>query len=326
MCLVKVVMIISYIYYSLFMITLVLAEKQTSHECKEVRCDENGPPIRFPFRLKGKQPSHCGYDPGFDLSCTTHSNQTLLHLPNLHLKLHVTQIDYKKQSLKAYNPYCIHKHNLKFLNLSNSPFNSDDSMLLKCSFNESDYYGHMYSSPIPCLSDSKYFVYAIDTYSNNIWGDIVGCSRMYNNLQVPPTIFHSIKMEEVVRIYLWWSKPDCKYCESKGKKCTLIKRPNSNNATQCSKDTMKEEGEDLRIYIDEGGDGKIAKKLAIVGLQCIQWHPIDRPTMKVVVQMLEGNEELSMPPNPFSSTNPSKQNTKMPKRLMTTMELETIAE
>ncbi|XP_060973830.1 rust resistance kinase Lr10-like [Cannabis sativa] len=617
MCLVKVVMIISYIYYSLFMITLVLAETQTSHECKEVRCDENGPPIRFPFRLKGKQPSHCGYDPGFDLSCT-HSNQTLLHLPNLHLKLHVTKIDYEEQSLKAYNPYCIQKHNLKFLNLSNSPFfslYSGDSMLLKCSFNESDYYGHMYSSPIPCLSDSsKYFVYAIGTYSN-IWGDIVGCSRMYNNLQVPPTIFHSIKMEEVVRIYLWWSKPDCKYCESKGKKCTLIKRPNSNNATQCSKDTMKgvlfqvslmtsgsfaiilgflatfyvchlgknkrqnglriekfledyiafkpsrytyadvrnitsefkdklgegaygevfkgklsndisvavkilnrvskengedfinevatigqihhinvvrlvgycadgfrralvyeflpndsldkyisvrgstddinicslsweklldivtgtakgieylhqgcdkrilhfdikpqnilldhnfkpkiadfglaklcskdqsivsmstargtigyiapevfsrnfgnvsyksdvysfgmllleivggrrsnntneiyypewifnllEEGEDLRIYIDEGGDGKIAKKLAIVGLQCIQWHPIDRPTMKVVVQMLEGNEELSMPPNPFSSTNPSKQNTKMPKRLMTTMELETIAE
>ncbi|XP_062079022.1 rust resistance kinase Lr10-like [Humulus lupulus] len=86
------------------------------------------------------------------------------------------------------------------------------------------------------------------------------------------------------------------------------------------------EGRDLRIYIDEVGDGMIAKKLAIIGLQCIQWHPIDRPTMKVVVQMLEGNEELSMPPNPFSTSDSSKTNTKMPKRFMTTLELETIAE
>ncbi|MCH89359.1 receptor-like kinase, partial [Trifolium medium] len=40
----------------------------------------------------------------------------------------------------------------------------------------------------------------------------------------------------------------------------------------------------------------------IVGLWCIQWHPANRPTMKAVVQMLEGNsEKLEMPPNPFAS-------------------------
>ncbi|XP_062081312.1 rust resistance kinase Lr10-like [Humulus lupulus] len=90
---------------------------------------------------------------------------------------------------------------------------------------------------------------------------------------------------------------------------------------------LLEEGEDLRVYINsEEGDDKIPKKLAIVGLRCIQWHPTDRPTMKDVIQMLEGNEELSIPPNPFSSTNSSKLYTKMPNRIMANLELETIAE
>ncbi|BFG34879.1 hypothetical protein CerSpe_211530 [Prunus speciosa] len=67
---------------------------------------------------------------------------------------------------------------------------------------------------------------------------------------------------------------------------------------------LLEQGNDLRIHIgDDEGDVAIARKLAIVGLWCIQWHPIDRPSMKVVVQMLEREgENLAMPPNPFAST------------------------
>ncbi|EYU40244.1 hypothetical protein MIMGU_mgv1a019217mg, partial [Erythranthe guttata] len=54
--------------------------------------------------------------------------------------------------------------------------------------------------------------------------------------------------------------------------------------------------------IDEEGNS-IARKLSIVGLWCIQWCPTDRPSMKVVVQMLEGdNGDLTMPPNPFPAT------------------------
>ncbi|KAL9167305.1 hypothetical protein ABFS82_05G087200 [Erythranthe guttata] len=54
--------------------------------------------------------------------------------------------------------------------------------------------------------------------------------------------------------------------------------------------------------IDEEGS-IIARKLSIVGLWCIQWYPTDRPSMKVVVQMLEGdNGDLTMPSNPFPAT------------------------
>ncbi|KAI9391681.1 hypothetical protein POPTR_007G125100v4 [Populus trichocarpa] len=74
---------------------------------------------------------------------------------------------------------------------------------------------------------------------------------------------------------------------------------------------LLEEGEDLRLHIEEEGDAEIAKKLAIVGLWCIQWNPVDRPSMKTVVQMLEGRgDRLSTPPNPLSSTAPKRPNTR----------------
>ncbi|XP_028774278.1 rust resistance kinase Lr10-like [Neltuma alba] len=66
--------------------------------------------------------------------------------------------------------------------------------------------------------------------------------------------------------------------------------------------SILEEREDVRIHIEEEGDGKIARMLGIVGLWCIQWHPVDRPSMQAVVQMLEGEEDkLPIPPNPFNS-------------------------
>src|ERR1044072_9142530 len=36
-------------------------------------------------------------------------------------------------------------------------------------------------------------------------------------------------------------------------------------------------------------DAKIARKLATVGLWCIQWHAMDRPSMQMVVQMFDGD-------------------------------------
>ncbi|XP_057470430.1 rust resistance kinase Lr10-like [Actinidia eriantha] len=65
-------------------------------------------------------------------------------------------------------------------------------------------------------------------------------------------------------------------------------------------------GEENGIEIEEDEDAKIVKKLTIVGLWCIQWYPGGRPSMKVVVQMLEGDgSTLAMPPSPFSNTNAS---------------------
>ncbi|XP_019417901.1 PREDICTED: rust resistance kinase Lr10-like isoform X2 [Lupinus angustifolius] len=65
---------------------------------------------------------------------------------------------------------------------------------------------------------------------------------------------------------------------------------------------LLEEGDEMRVHIDDEGDAKIARKLAIVGLCCIQWHAAHRPSMQMVIQMLEGTEDrLQVPPNPFAS-------------------------
>ncbi|KAG8367235.1 hypothetical protein BUALT_Bualt16G0051500 [Buddleja alternifolia] len=74
-------------------------------------------------------------------------------------------------------------------------------------------------------------------------------------------------------------------------------------------------GEDLCRHFEEGEDGNIAMKLTIVGLWCIQWYPTDRPSMKAVVQMLEGDgDNLTTPPNPFPATNATNFIARIPER------------
>ncbi|KAK6925970.1 Protein kinase domain [Dillenia turbinata] len=59
---------------------------------------------------------------------------------------------------------------------------------------------------------------------------------------------------------------------------------------------------ELGIQIKNDRHAQIAKKLTIVGLWCIQWYPVDRPSMRVVVKMLEGEGDgMIVPPNPFGS-------------------------
>jgi len=78
--------------------------------------------------------------------------------------------------------------------------------------------------------------------------------------------------------------------------------------------------------VENDGDAKIAKKLAIVGLWCIQWHPINRPSMKAVVQMLEREvDKLTMTPNLFIPVGPKKINANIPTKRLN-FELEVIPE
>ena len=59
------------------------------------RCSDQGPAIRFPFRLQD-QPENCGY-PGFELSCTE-KNQTIIDLPSS-VKLSVKKINYRSREI-----------------------------------------------------------------------------------------------------------------------------------------------------------------------------------------------------------------------------------
>ncbi|CAI8605635.1 unnamed protein product [Vicia faba] len=63
------------------------------------------------------------------------------------------------------------------------------------------------------------------------------------------------------------------------------------------------EGKDMQVKIEGVENDIILKKLAIIGLWCIQWHAINRPSIKLVLRMLEAldEENLVVPPNPINS-------------------------
>ncbi|WZZ24792.1 hypothetical protein YC2023_008193 [Brassica napus] len=53
-------------------------------------------------------------------------------------------------------------------------------------------------------------------------------------------------------------------------------------------------------HIMEDEEEKIVKKMALVGLWCIQTNPTDRPPIRKVIGMLEGSlEALQVPPKPL---------------------------
>lgn len=80
-----------------------------------------------------------------------------------------------------------------------------------------------------------------------------------------------------------------------------------------------QQGEELGLRIVEEEAATISKKLTIVAIWCIQWYPVDLPSMKSVVQMLEGSlENLMIPPNPFGSISQPTTNETMPKNLEST--------
>ena len=102
---------------TLLLFVLFIGEGHNS--CLELQCGY-GPPIRFPFRLKDRQPDrHCGY-PGFDLYCS-HNNDTVLELPNS-VKAFVKNIDYKSQLIEVTDSDNCFPRKILRLNLSSSPF------------------------------------------------------------------------------------------------------------------------------------------------------------------------------------------------------------
>ncbi|XP_050277879.1 rust resistance kinase Lr10-like [Quercus robur] len=67
------------------------------------------------------------------------------------------------------------------------------------------------------------------------------------------------------------------------------------------------EGNDIEMEDATEEEKKIAKKMIIVALWCIQMKPSDRPSMNKVVEMLEGEVEcLQMPSKPFLLSSPKR--------------------
>ncbi|PON39365.1 Serine/threonine protein kinase [Parasponia andersonii] len=231
-------------FYSFLIIIILLlfvADKGSAgqNDCRETKCGENGPPIRFPFRLKDSQPAHCGF-PGFDLSCSIW-NETTLEFPKMQMKFVVKDIFYESRIIQLKkSDNCFEKQNLKLLNLSFSPFDFSfysGSTLYNCSSNRR--FGPYLREPIPCLSDHRYSVHVSCSCvgSRYYLHELVSCAKMFDIPTIPPEIFWGSTL-------LRWSKPNCSYCEAKGEGCRL-KQPGAESETECFKEFEPGKGAQL---------------------------------------------------------------------------------
>ncbi|KAM7461726.1 hypothetical protein LguiA_029847 [Lonicera macranthoides] len=190
-------------------ITGRLGVEGTNDGCKINKCGENGPPIRFPFRLKPNQLKHCGY-PGFELSCN-HMNQTVLKLP-VALEVVVDEIDYISQSIYVHDPHNCFPAQVPRLNLSASPFDfstmPDQIALFNCSAAERNI-----PTLVPCISGPGYQVYA--DYYGYLTNELANCVKI-RNISLPGLGLFTYPQSD---LQLSWKEPNCSMCESKGKIC-----------------------------------------------------------------------------------------------------------
>ncbi|KAJ9549717.1 hypothetical protein OSB04_022260 [Centaurea solstitialis] len=149
----KITLPIFFFYLLLLSISISGAD-----DCRPASCTAAGPPVRFPFRLRGRQPSRCGF-PGFDLSCNN-QNRTILHLTPSRSYI-VNRISYTSQTIFINPEFCQPKRIREF-SLTGTPFDFSSVRsytFYNCSLQKSDY--TFPTVPLPCLGSENYSVIAV---------------------------------------------------------------------------------------------------------------------------------------------------------------------
>ncbi|KAI4308621.1 hypothetical protein L6164_031678 [Bauhinia variegata] len=254
---------ILYPYCSLLMVAfLLLINRGSSHNhCKELRCGDNGPPIRFPFYLIDDKADYSGYPSGFGLSCTDKS-QTLLELSDV--KLLVEQIDYQDQIIYTSNPKdCLPNQLLKIINSSNLPskVGVDPTDFSSTFFNCSSVEYKNLRTNYWTTDEQDLFscpIVVVHSYYDIVDLDLLSCTKLFD---VTTDLFgFNYEYNNILR----WSKPNCRTCESKNMMCKMINNE-TNGETECfTCDATK--GVTSSIIIASGVTGPILSVLLIVAL------------------------------------------------------------
>ncbi|XP_051151222.1 putative RING-H2 finger protein ATL21B [Andrographis paniculata] len=208
----------------------VTAPIVSSNPCRPALCDVNiGPEVRFPFRLRGRQPNRCGY-PGFDLYCNR-ENQTMLLLPESG-EFIVDHIDYTAQAVFINDPdFCL-PHRILNFSLAGSNFRGAyprNYTFLNCSSDYLDYTGSHYT-PLFCLSGRNHTVLSMDSRSSGM--QIPETCRPIGSVVVPLewtlSQFYWSAMDFREDLELVWREPACSSCETLGGVCGYKGDPDSN--------------------------------------------------------------------------------------------------
>ncbi|KAL0382430.1 UNVERIFIED_CONTAM: Rust resistance kinase Lr10 [Sesamum calycinum] len=217
------------------------------NECQPTSCHASGPVVRFPFRLKGRQPEHCGY-PGFDLSCNPNNGTEFefqfpvrastrnIVLP-ISARATVQEIDYRSQVIRVslYSGSCL-PNRVPDVNSPASPFQmyysyspgTDGFTLFNCSGKTED----TYSGRVSCLDHGGFRVYAYRSYYSVTELSVSSCVKMYNISDISEVILYGPREYSVDSTQLHWTEPSCGSCEARGMYCRL-KNNSPNNGTEC---------------------------------------------------------------------------------------------
>ncbi|KAL3650548.1 hypothetical protein CASFOL_006951 [Castilleja foliolosa] len=216
----------------------------SQNDCLPTSCSPTGPTIRFPFRLKDRQPAHCGHL-SFELYCTKNGitkfdlqfpitasiNNTNITI-SLQTTVSVWDIDYTAQKMQVSNARsksCLPGKNDLITTLNSLKFEieplgySDGYTLFNCS-DTRDSYG---DQKINCLSGRGYEVITYASfYDITSLPPYSSCFKMYNISYLPDRIFTDDKddYDDVygTRFDLRWHEPSCgDTCEKNGKYCRL---------------------------------------------------------------------------------------------------------
>ncbi|KAJ6701196.1 RING/U-BOX SUPERFAMILY PROTEIN [Salix koriyanagi] len=167
----------SILFFSMFFLTI----KAFESNCPMVKCNHDGPDIRFPFRVPGRQPPNCGR-PGFDLVCK--ENTTMIDFPT-YGHLVVKSISYDIRKLALLDPKIV-------------------SMKLSPSLNQ-----------VSCLSDSRNHVYTVESSF-----PIPFSCKQLKAISIPFS-YSPYLAGNSFGLGFTWRLPGCEDCESRGGSCVL---------------------------------------------------------------------------------------------------------
>ncbi|MCD7462270.1 hypothetical protein HAX54_048159 [Datura stramonium] len=258
---------------------LLAMVSEGAYDCRESRCESYGPSIHFPFRLR-HQPEYCGY-PGFELSCDS-KNKTILTLPNS-LILFVEEIDYMSQRIRLHDPERCLILKLLHLNLSSSPFvfTVDEPYVTLTDFSVFVFWSPSRLSGLCRYCEGLEMDCGFKNYTKQLTTQCFNRPVTTKGGLKEPLIAGGVLGIALFGIIVM----------------ALYEFYNSNKIERENRARVEK--------IEEDDDIIIVRKLAIIGLWCIQWNATDRPSIKVVTQMLEGDgNNLNVPP-PFTAKNSS---------------------
>ncbi|VVA38747.1 PREDICTED: rust resistance kinase Lr10 [Prunus dulcis] len=215
------VIIMNFLWWLLMMVVRVVDAVNGGvglEDCRETRCGREGPAIRFPFRLKGRQPIHCGFL-GFDLSCTE-ADQIMLETPFLS-KIIVSQINYTSHEIEATVPDdgCFPRE--VFYSNGSFPFEFlGHATLFSCPpSSERDNYNtdSCMVRLSPCHGNNPgNHIFAVRSYKDYCMVDempLVSCTKI-DDYTLDPA-YASVRFQLKLR----WSIPSCEHCLEKGQIC-----------------------------------------------------------------------------------------------------------